>query len=250
MQLTDIASPIPQNLKPELVPALPRLDLYAGIHKAMRAMMADALVALGAADAADEDSIENALKKLERLIELAAGHLEHENRFIHPAVEARRPGTVERIAEEHLSHETALDELRAGVRAVRRARGPVRQAVADRLYRALALFVAHNFEHMEVEEDVHNSALWEAYSDAELASIHDRLVAAIEPAKMMAYLRWMIPSVSHAERVGMLSGMRIGAPEGVFEALLDLAMAALPQPEWAKLARALGVPPVPGLVRC
>lgn len=237
-----------QQQQPAL--AAPRLDLYQGIHRAMRAMMADTLVSLGATDAADDAAVDAALVRLDALIELCAGHLAHENQFVHTAIEARRPGTTERIAEEHVGHETDLDELRAGARALRRARGPVRAAVADRLYRTLALFVAHNFEHMEYEEEVHNAALWDAYTDAELAAIHDRLVAAIEPAKLMAFLRWIIPSIPHAERVGMLSGMRIGAPEGVFEAVLDIAYRHLVQPEWAKLARALGVSPVPGLVRC
>jgi hypothetical protein len=48
----------------------------------------------------------------------------------------------------------------------------------------------------------------------------------------------------------MVSEMGKAAPEGVFEAVLDMARGRLPHNEWVKLARALGVPPVPGLVRC
>ena len=230
--------------------ATPRLDLYQGIHKAMRVMMSDALASLGAADAADDASVEKALVKLDELIELCAGHLDHENRFVHPAIEARRPGVTHSVAEDHIDHETSLDELRAGVRAVRRASGVIRGAVQDRLYRRLALFVADNFVHMEHEEEAHNAALWDAYTDAELAEIHDRLIAAIPPLKMMAFLRWIIPSVSHAERVGMLGGMQQGAPEGVFEAVLDIARATLPQTEWLKLAAALNFSPLQTSVRC
>ena len=232
------------------VVAAPRLDLYQGIHKAMRVMMADTLASLGAADAADDDSIDRALAKIEDLIELCAGHLDHENRFVHPAIEARRPGVTHSVAEDHIDHETSLDELRAGVRAVRRARGVIRGAVQDRLYRRLALFVADNFVHMEHEEEAHNAALWDAYSDAELAAIHDRLIAAIPPVAMMAYLRWIIPSVSHGERVVMLGGMQKGAPEGVFEAVLDIARVTLPQGEWLKLAAALNFSSLQTAVRC
>ncbi|MBL8385974.1 MAG: hemerythrin domain-containing protein [Burkholderiales bacterium] len=231
-----------QALQPAI--AAPRLDLYQGIHKAMRAMMADTLAALGAADAADDASMEQALAKLEELIALCAGHLDHENRFVHPAIEARRPGVTHSVAEDHLDHETSLDELRAGMRAVRRASGVIRAAVLDRLYRRLALFVADNFVHMEREEEVHNAALWDAYTDAELAGVHDRIVAGIPPAKMMAYLRWIIPSVPHGERVGMLAGMQQNAPEGVFEAQLDIARSTLPQAEWIKLATALNFSPL------
>jgi hypothetical protein len=230
--------------------AAPRLDLYQGIHKAMRVMMADTLASLGAADATDDASFEKALAKLEELIELCAGHLDHENRFVHPAIEARCPGVTHTVAEDHIDHETSLDELRAGVRAVRRASGVIRAAVQDRLYRRLALFVADNFVHMEHEEEAHNAALWDAYSDAELAAIHDQIIAGIPPVAMMAFLRWIIPSVSHGERVGMLAGMQQGAPEGVFEAVLEVARATLPQAEWLKLAKALNFSPLPGMVRC
>lgn len=233
-----------------LAPAAPRFDMYGAIHKALRSMMGDTLVALGATDAADDAAVESSLAKLEQLIAACASHLEHENRFVHPAIEARSPGTTARIAEDHVGHETALDELRAGARAVRRAGAAYRGVVLGRLYRGLALFVAENFEHMEREETGHNQALWDTYSDAELLAIHDELVGSIPPAEMMQVLQWMIPSVSHAERAGMLGGMRAQAPEGVFEAVLDLAYRSLSQREWAKLARTLGVPPVPGLVRC
>ena len=233
-----------------LAPAVPRFDMYGAIHKALRAMMTDTLVALGATDATDDAAVDAGLAKLEQLIDICSSHLEYENRFVHSAIEARLPGTTARVAEDHVGHETALDEMRAGVRAVRRASAAARGLVLGRLYRGLAVFVAGNFEHMEREESDHNQALWDAYTDAELVAIHDELVASIAPAEMMLTLQWMIPAASHVERVGMLTGMRAGAPEGVFEAVLDIAWRNLSQWEWAKLARALGVAPVPGLVRC
>lgn len=36
----------------------PRVDLYVGIHKAMRALMADILVAVGKMDPADDSEVE------------------------------------------------------------------------------------------------------------------------------------------------------------------------------------------------
>ena len=115
-------------------------------------------------------------------------------------------------------------------------------------YLALALFVADNFQHMHTEETVHNSALWAAYSDAELIGIHDALVATIPPAEMMLVMRWMLPQLNAPERLEVMQGMRAGAPAPVFEGMLTGTQGLLNQRDWAKLARGLGLPPVPGLV--
>ena len=48
--------------------AEPRYDIYAGIHKAARAMFADALLALGRMDADDDAERADALARLDALI--------------------------------------------------------------------------------------------------------------------------------------------------------------------------------------
>jgi hypothetical protein len=115
------------------------------------------------------------------------------------------------------------------------------------LYRALALFIAENFQHMHVEEIAHNAVLWARYTDAELLAIHDALVASIPPDEMMAVVRWLVPFMNPMERFHLLADMRAKAPAPAFAAVLDLARAHLTAAEWAKLARALELPLAPGL---
>ena len=58
----------PQELKQVAAAAAPRVDMYSGIHKALRALMADTLLAVGRMDA--EDDLERAQvtqRVLERL---------------------------------------------------------------------------------------------------------------------------------------------------------------------------------------
>jgi hypothetical protein len=101
---------------------------------------------------------------------------------------------------------------------------------------------------MEIEEAAHNAALWAAYSDAELVGIEGRLLASIEPAEMATWLRWMVPAMSPAERAGMLGAMAQQMPPEAMRWVLDIVQPRLDQQAWAKLARALGLPPVPGLM--
>ncbi len=142
-----------------------RFDIYAPIHKAMRLFMSDTLLGLGRMDLADEQDLNSSMAQLEALLDAASFHIKHENDFIHPAIEARCTGVSGRIAEEHREHLEAISTLRNQASALRAAPDA---ALAHRLYRQLAAFIAENFEHMDVEETRHNQALWAAYTDAEL----------------------------------------------------------------------------------
>jgi hypothetical protein len=76
----------------------PRFDLYSGIHKALRAMMADTLLALGRMDPADDAEVAQVTERVLQLLGFCGSHLAHENAFVHPAIEARAAGASERIA--------------------------------------------------------------------------------------------------------------------------------------------------------
>ena len=70
-----------------------RFDLYAGVHKALRLYMTDTLARVGRADPADDDEVAGAIGQLRDLLELCDLHIEDENRFVLPALEARRPAS-------------------------------------------------------------------------------------------------------------------------------------------------------------
>lgn len=229
-------------------PAPARVDLYVGIHKALRALMAQVLVAVGRMDPEDESEFDWISGRVLELAEVCEGHLRHENEFVHAAMESRQPGASGPIAQEHEEHVRAIEGLRGSVARARLCQGAARAQAALDLYRQLALFVAHNFEHMHVEETAHNAVLWAHYSDAELVALHDRLVASLPPEENLYVLRWMIPSMTPAERLQVLGGLQAQAPALVFAAALDAVQPHLDERGWYKLARGLGLAPQPGLV--
>jgi len=225
-----------------------RPHLYTGIHKALRAFMTDTLLGLGRMDVEDDLDFAQGCQRVAQLLDVLQAHLEHENRFVHPAIEARAQGGSLAVADEHEGHERAILRLVRAVADLMACARPARPAATLALYRQLALFLAHNFEHMHEEETAHNRVLWQCYTDAELAGVHDALVASIPPHEMMVVARWMVPYMSPAERTAMLSDMQQHAPAPVLAAVLAQVQPHLTQPEWTKLMRSLGLPVVPGLV--
>ncbi len=223
----------------------PRLDLYAHIHKALRLLMTDTLVRVGKLDIGEPDEVAAVLAQTRALLGLCRSHLSHENEFVHSALEARRPGASGRIADEHVEHLESIAALEADVAAL--AAWPA-EASAQRLYRHLARFLAHNLEHMHVEETTHNAALWALYDDAELAEVQQRLVASIDAAEMALTLRWMVPALSPAERAAFLGELQRQMPPEALRGVLDIVRPVLDDKAWGKLARALNLPIAPGLV--
>jgi hypothetical protein len=239
----------PRELRQVAAAAVPRFDMYACIHKALRALMADSLLELGRMDPEDALELAQMTQRVMQLLEFCRSHLQHENDFVHPAMEARAPGSSGQIAHEHEEHGEAIDALARQTTALLQSEPAQRAAAALALYRALSLFIAHNFEHMHVEETAHNAVLWARYTDAELMAIHDALVGSIPPAEMMFVVRWMVPFMNPAERAAMLGDMRAKAPAPAFAAALDVVRPHLSEREWAKLSASLQLPTVPGLVQ-
>jgi hypothetical protein len=216
--------------------ATPRHDIYAFIHKGLRAFMSHALVRLGRVDVHDSAELAEVSEELRALLTLCRNHVHTENTLVHPAIEARAPGRAGAFEHEHVQHEHEIAALEAQVGTL--AANPAAQR---QLYLALSVFVADNFEHMQREETELNAALWATHSDAEIRAIEERIIASHQPEDMQLALRWMLPHLAPAERSLMLGSMRANAPAPVFDGVLALVRPLLGGRDWRKLALALGL---------
>ncbi|MCU0805109.1 MAG: hypothetical protein MUF79_08495 [Burkholderiales bacterium] len=235
----------PQTISRQPVgPQAPRFDLYAGIHKGLRALMGHVLVTVGRADPTDSWETAAAIGEVRALLAACAHHLALENKHVHAAMEARRPDSAAHTADDHLDHEHAIAALADAVREVEQSHGSLRADAARSLYRRLALFVAENFAHMHVEETDNNAVLWAEYTDDELARIHDAIVAEVPPHEMAALTRWIVPFATPAERAALFSDLQRKAPREVVDNLLAVVRPHLTDLDWAKLMAAIGPAPI------
>jgi len=216
-----------------------RHDIYAIIHKALRAALTDALLAAGRVDAGDPRDVERTVAAVRDTLAFCRDHLDTENAFVHPAMEARRPGSTQAIAGEHVAHAAAIARLSGLADALERTPAAERAAPAAALYREFALFTGENLVHMHDEEVRHNRVLWDAYTDAELVALENAIKAHHPPAAMTRALRWMLPAATPGERAAMLSAMRAAAPAAAYGGVLALARAHVDAGGLAKLEAAL-----------
>lgn len=220
----------------------PRFDLYAPVHKGLRAFLGDTLVRLGQMDATDDPSVKTALDQLDALLDHCESHLHKEEHHVHPAIESRRAGFTARIAGEHRQHADAILALRAAADALACAKVGERDAAAAVLYRRFAGFVADNLVHMEVEESQHSPILWSCFDDAALAAINAQIVAATAPVDLALGARWIVPHVSPAERSRLLAGARATLPASAFDGLIEMLRPHLSADQARQLALEFDVP--------
>ena len=217
----------------------PRYNIYALIHKALRLAMTDALVSLGRLDVADSTDVSDAIVRVRELLDFCKHHVEVENAWVHPAIEARASGATSRIAGEHVEHEAAIAMLHRNLDTLARAPASTRTAAANDLYAKLARFVGENCVHMYEEETTHNRALWETYSDEELVALENAIKAHHTPDQMKFVLRWMLPAATPAERAMIVTGVRDHAPPPVYANVVAIARAHVDAAGLRKLETAL-----------
>jgi iron-sulfur cluster repair protein YtfE (RIC family) len=216
-----------------------RVDIYSGIHKAVRALLCDTLSRVARLDLDDENELAGTLRQVREMLEFCEHHIANEERFVHPAMEARQPGSAAGTAADHEHHEAAVAAMRADCAMLEGQPGTERDAAWRRLQRRLAQFTGDNLLHMDTEETANNAVLQACYSDAELMDLHRQILASLPPEEMAVDLHWILRGSSPAERVRLMAGIRADVPPPVFDGLLELARQSLDAGGWNKLAAAL-----------
>lgn len=220
-----------------------RFDPYAGIHKGLRTLLADSLLALGRLDGDNESELQATLAQLLSALAFCQAHAQHENHFLHPAIEVRSPGASNAMAIDHALHEQAIVQLQQAAQALPATPPAQRAAKILDLYRRMALFMAHTLEHLHHEETAHNQTLWASYTDVQIEELHDELVASIGPEQSLFAMRWMLPAMNPAEQAGLVHKLCATAPPPVVDAVLATVRDVLDAPTWSRLAAIASVRP-------
>lgn len=190
-------------------------------------------------DVDDAGQLAETVQQVRALLEFCGHPIENEERLVHPAMEARQPGSAAGTAADHTHHAELVAAMLADCAAMEASRGMERNAAWRRLQRRLARFTGDNLLHMETEETANNAVLHAFYTDAELIALHQQILASIPPQELAAGLRWILVASSPAERTEVLAGIRADAPPPVFDAMLGMACQNLDAVAWNKLATSL-----------
>ncbi len=213
-----------------------RWDIYGPVHKGLRYAHGQMAIRLGAADyGADPTPL---LADLRAHLEIAAQHLAHEEAYIHTALAALAAEAVADLDDQHEHHRARFAALASAIARLEHADQASRPALGRQLYLEFSAFVAEDLLHMLHEETQTWPLLCALFSDDELLAMEQAIIASLSPTETIDTMRLMLPAMNPAERAGLLTGMKAGAPPQAYAAVIEhAARATLPIADFAELER-------------
>jgi len=211
---------------------MPRRDLYAVAHKAMRNDLFEVSVLAGRTDFSEPQARERFRVRFDGLLDALRHHEQHEDDLLHPLLADASPDVLASVQAEH----TALQAQLADV--LRAHRGAHDDATGHAFYLALNGHIAAYLTHIDREERELMPAIQAAHDDAVLDTIARRDVDATVTVLERAAPA-MLALVTTWERIRTLDdiGHNIG-PTGR-AAVTSAVIAALDDTDAAALRHAL-----------
>lgn len=216
-----------------------RVEMYRNIHKAIRHIMYTIALALGSADFRDQKSRRESLEQLRGTITMLQ---EHEETFVHPPpLESRVPGITKSFEGNHEDDERLFDRMRelgSQIEAVED--NDQRVALGNELYGIFNTYIGDYLGHLDREETELEQALWDHFTDQEIAAIDQQIMGSIPHDRMAVWVPIICNSWNASELTAILAGMKQGAPPEAFAGMLIMVEQATPAATWETVRKALG----------
>jgi len=218
-----------------------RLNLFEASHKGIRHGIQQLSFLAGNTDYTKPEPVKKLYALGKDLFLLLNIHAAEEDGMIIAELEKKVPNSSKHDIEEHEAIETEqqqlekmLDEIYDGARN----HGDMTE-LGNRFYFELNLFYSQYLVHMADEETDTMNLLWNNFTDEELAQIRKRIIVQFTPEVAMKWQRFIIPSLSPAQRVEVLKSIKANIPKQSYNAYLNIVEKNLPAEEFTDLLNKL-----------
>ncbi len=200
---TPLAGPHALHARPQAgACAAPGAEAFVGpyrfVHKALLAMLSDALVKLGQANEAPPPISLSLIDQLEQVLAACGAHMAQEEAWVHEALKSLAPRVVAPMDNDHIEQSAQLGRLQAAVQALRASPEP-EPGFMHALYLQLSQFVGEALAHMAEEDARMTPALQAHFTPAQLAELTRRWQAAWAPWERQLYAHWMPRALNPSE---------------------------------------------------
>lgn len=220
-----------------------RMKPYDVPHKGLRNALSQLSLLAGKTDYTNADDVAALYRLGTDVFALLTIHAKDENEVTLTELEARCPGSSLHDMDDHEQlhlTQSRLEEQLATIDQQAKAGIDATDAGAE-FYLSLSEFHSVYLAHTAEEERVTQPLLLQHFTDEEMAAHRGKIMASNPPETLLTWFRFVIPAQSHKERVGLLSGFKMMAPEAFFEAGMEVIRKALSAGEFHELERALQI---------
>jgi hypothetical protein len=218
-----------------------RMKPYDVPHKGLRNALSQLQLLAGKTNFASKNEVEQLYRLGEDVFKILTIHATDENEITLAELEQRCPGCAQHDMEDHEQIHLAQDKLEkllADMYANSQAGRDVTEQ-CEEFYLGFSEFHGTYLEHTAEEERVTQPMLWKHFSDEELALHRAKIMAKNPPQTLLTWFRFVIPSQSHIERVGLLTGFKKMASEPFFDEGMQVIKQVLTEREFDELNKAL-----------
>ncbi|RFZ95618.1 hypothetical protein D0C36_08905 [Mucilaginibacter conchicola] len=206
-----------------------RFNVFNQIHKALRLFMFDTVTLMQQTDMTDAEASLPVIEQANALLDVFDSHAYYEDTYILACAQQHDEALIASFENEHHIDLELTENLRAGIALYNLAKSPAERFEAgNKLYYALNEFVAFNLSHMNKEELQLNELLWSKFTDEEIMGMEHNITQNIPMEKMGLYSKWMIKGINNIELSNWLSAVKAGAPDFVYNGLIEECRNYLP----------------------
>ena len=151
------------------------------------------------------------------------------------------PGITKSFEENHEDDERLFDKMRElGTQIEAAGDNDQRVALGNQLYRIFNTYIGGYLGHLDREDTELEQALWDHFTNQEIAAIDQQLMGSVPPERMAVWVPVICNSWNASELTAILAGIKQGAPPEVFAGMLKMAEQATPPATWETVRQALG----------
>ena len=210
-------------------------------HKGLRNGLSQLSLLAGRTDFSNPSDVAQLHQLGTRLFAILTIHAEDENSVTLAHLETRCPGCSQHDLDDHEEIHRAQQDLENRLAAIHAGAGDGKDMAeaGTEFYLAFTEFHGRYLGHTAEEERVTQPLLWQYFTDEELAAHRSEIMARQSPQTLLTWFEFVIPSQTHAERVGLLAGFKKMAPTAFFSQAMEVIGKVLPQPEFRRLGESL-----------
>ena len=212
-----------------------RYNVFKNIHKGLRTMLFSTQMKWQQTDFTTPEAA-GMVASLENVLYYYDQHAGHEDQFILSKIIQQEPQIAAALEKEHVVDHELSQNLRSLLTDWKNSSSnEARESAATAVFYALNDFIAFNLYHMNKEETILLPLLWKHFSDAEILGMQDNILASINPEILMEESRWMMRSISNTEIQEWLGGVKMSAPDFVYNSFMQMAVEEIPAERFATL---------------
>lgn len=217
-----------------------RVKVFEAAHKGLRTALGKFSFLVGKADFKNKDDVNRLYSLGKDLFMMLRTHANDENSIVLAELEAKVPGSSKHDMDDHERLEKDQDQIEELLDEIKDLsdKGEDPSGLGAELYINFEKFHGEYLIHTHEEETVTQHLLWENFTDPGLHAMRGRIIARFNPETFEKWQSFIFPSITHAARVQMLTGIKTNAPEQ-FPRLMIMAEKFLPADEFTLLKNSL-----------